>query len=333
MSRIGSWRPRARERVAHTALFYLGEREYLDGVRTFIREAINTGSPVLIAVPRSGLRRIQAGLNGDLARVELADMTELGANPARIIPAIRAALDAHAGRTLYFVGEPVWAERSQDEISEAMCHEALINRVFASARVRILCPYNLTALEAPTIADAECTHQWLSDGDGRRASSSYNARKLPSSAHAPLSIPPSEAVSLRFELADLVGVRALVSEHAARAGLTVGQCGNAVLAANEIATNSIRHGGGTGTLHCWHEHGRMICQVSDAGHIRDPLVGRVRPDASARSGRGLWLVNQLCDLVQIRTGRGGTIVRIHARRHEAGVRQEHEPTIVGTRAT
>ena len=60
----------------------------------------------------------------------------------------------------------------------------------------------------------------------------------------------------------------------------------------------------------------MTCQVSDSGRIRDPLAGRVRPEPDARGGRGLWLVNQLCDLVQIRTGSSGTTVRVQARRHE-----------------
>ena len=31
-------------------------------------------------------------------------------------------------------------------------------------------------------------------------------------------------------------------------------------------------------------------------------------------GRGVWLANQLCDLVQIRSGAAGTVVRLHARR-------------------
>jgi hypothetical protein len=40
------------------------------------------------------------------------------------------------------------------------------------------------------------------------------------------------------------------------------------------------------------------------------LVGRVRPGTDACSGRGVWLVNQLCDLVQIRSAPGGSVVRV-----------------------
>jgi anti-sigma regulatory factor (Ser/Thr protein kinase) len=34
------------------------------------------------------------------------------------------------------------------------------------------------------------------------------------------------------------------------------------------------------------------------------------PPLSDEGGRGLWLANQLCDLVQIRSGENGTVVRL-----------------------
>ena len=62
-----------------------------------------------------------------------------------------------------------------------------------------------------------------------------------------------------------------------------------MLAANEIATNSIRHGGGEGTLLAWIDGDAVVCEISDEGQITDPLVGRRRPPADAAGGRGLWL--------------------------------------------
>ncbi len=54
-----------------------------------------------------------------------------------------------------------------------------------------------------------------------------------------------------------------------------------------------------------------ICEVSDGGRIEEPLVGRERPDVTGAGGRGLWLANQICDLVQIRTFPTGNVVRVH----------------------
>jgi anti-sigma regulatory factor (Ser/Thr protein kinase) len=71
------------------------------------------------------------------------------------------------------------------------------------------------------------------------------------------------------------------------------------------------HGGGGGTLRLWSEGDDLLAEVEDQGLIEEPLVGHLRPEISQEGGRGLWLANQLCDLVQIRSGVGGTRVRLH----------------------
>jgi anti-sigma regulatory factor (Ser/Thr protein kinase) len=76
------------------------------------------------------------------------------------------------------------------------------------------------------------------------------------------------------------------------------------------------HGGGTGTLRLWRENGSLLAEVEDRGRIDRPLVGRLRPGIAQEGGRGLWLANQLCDLVQIRSGDAGTVVRLHVLAHE-----------------
>ena len=55
----------------------------------------------------------------------------------------------------------------------------------------------------------------------------------------------------------------------------------------------------------------MLVEVADEGHIADPLAGRDRPPPDDLGGRGLYLVNQLCDLVQLRSSPDGSVVRIH----------------------
>ena len=52
---------------------------------------------------------------------------------------------------------------------------------------------------------------------------------------------------------------------------------------------------------------------TDAGRIADPLAGRQRPTSGQSGGHGLWLCNQICDLVQLRTFATGSVVRLHTR--------------------
>jgi Histidine kinase-like ATPase domain len=57
-----------------------------------------------------------------------------------------------------------------------------------------------------------------------------------------------------------------------------------------------------------------ICEVRDRGYLDQPLAGRESPARDAEGGRGLWLANQFCDLVQIRSSEAGTVVRLHKSR-------------------
>src|SRR4029077_7222402 len=129
----------------------------------------------------------------------------------------------------------------------------------------------------------------------------------------PLSDPPQGAPVLSFAASSLRDVRALLGAHAARAGLSRERTADLSLAVNEIATNSLLHGGGSGTLRIWREDDALLCEVRDEGRIEDPLAGRRRPAPDSEGGRGLWLANQFCELVQVRTLPAGSIVRLHMR--------------------
>jgi D-sedoheptulose 7-phosphate isomerase len=48
-----------------------------------------------------------------------------------------------------------------------------------------------------------------------------------------------------------------------------------------------------------------------AGHRPLPFAGRSRPLDHVARGRGLWMANHLCDLVQLRSTELGTVVRLH----------------------
>ena len=100
---------------------------------------------------------------------------------------------------------------------------------------------------------------------------------------------------MAFTGADLEGeVRRLVARRAAEAGFDVGRASDLMLAVSEVASNSVRHAGGRGTLSVWSEPAALVCEVRDGGRIEeDALVGRARPSPGQRGGYGLWLVNEL----------------------------------------
>jgi anti-sigma regulatory factor (Ser/Thr protein kinase) len=126
----------------------------------------------------------------------------------------------------------------------------------------------------------------------------------------PLPRPPAAAV-MSFDRRSLHAVRSSAAEHAAVAGLEEDRTGDLVLAVSEAATNSLCHGGGRGVLRMWREARSVVCEVRDAGRIEDPLVGRHRPGPEQVGGWGVWTAHQVSDLLQVRSGPDGTVVRVH----------------------
>lgn len=266
----------------HEALLYRDLGEFLTGVGSFLQEGLDAGEPVLAAVPAPRLELLRERFG---ASARYVDMTELGRNPSRIIPAVRDWLDGHGGRTVRFVGEPIWPGRSASEAAEGLRHEALLNLAFADDPVAILCPYDLGALDPGVVADAELTHPLLVC-DGHTADSPRYADPELVYAAADRALPDPVGPVSRIDVTeDLARVRSFVSDHAA--GLDDARRFDLLLAANEAAVNTLVHGDGRGVVSVWRQNGTLVCEIADGGgRIRDPLIGRRRPDPTCRTAAG-----------------------------------------------
>jgi anti-sigma regulatory factor (Ser/Thr protein kinase) len=298
-------------RYRHEAVFYSGRDEFAALTAEFIERAASRGDPVLAVVSQPKIDLLREHLGAGAASVKFADMAAVGANPARIIATWREFVAAHAGTTqLWGVGEPAYPGRSPAELAECQLHEALLNLAFdASTPFWLLCPYDIEALAADVIRDAQHTHPFISWDGERQACDAFQEVNLAGPFDRPVPARPATTVSRSFQFADLPQVRAFIADQAVLAGLGEESAEATVLSVNEIVTNSIRHGGGSGELHIWTDGSSLVCEVTDAGHITSPLVGRVRPAPDALGGGGLWLANQLCDLVEIYSSARGTVVR------------------------
>jgi anti-sigma regulatory factor (Ser/Thr protein kinase) len=295
----------------HVGFFYRTADEYAATVAAFLRDGLAAGEPAFAAIPPARIGLVTDALGADAPRVQFADMTEMGRNPAWIIPRVRAFTDEHAGQRVRYVGEPIWVARSPAELREATRHEALINVAFADADADILCPYDTTGLSTAVIDDATRTHPLLLSDGVQEESPRYTVPfRIPSSCSLSLPAPPHDAMFHTYRT-DLSEVRALVLKHARDAGLTDARANDLVLAVSEVAANTLRHTQSEGTLTIWHDPDEIVCEIRDEGTITDPLAGRRRPAPDALGGHGLWLVHQVCDLVELRSDQSGTTVRMH----------------------
>jgi anti-sigma regulatory factor (Ser/Thr protein kinase) len=317
MGRQEAPEPESGHPFRHETLLHIGDDGFLDGALPFIEQGLEAEEPIFVAVSRARIDLLREALGRHSEQVRFEDMKVLGSNPARIIPAWRRFLAEHSPdeRPARGIGEPIWAGRSHSEVSECHRHEWLLNVAFGGGQSwRLLCPYDLEALDEAVIDAARHSHPFLAEDGGSRISDAYVGGSMPNPLQGALPAPATPPAELAFTAKeDLGSIRWFVSRHAHASSLDRNRADDFVLAVNELVTNSLRHGGGAGTLRIWTERDALVCEVRDRGQYVDPLFGRVLPAPERSSGRGLWVVNQLCDLVQIRSSPAGTAVRVHMR--------------------
>lgn len=311
----------------HPALFYTDEDEYRAGVLDFVRQGIQRGEPVLVAVPEPNLSMLRAAMNpAELAVVRTADMSRAGRNPGRIIGNVLAAfVRRHVGTRVRIIDEPIWAGRSGEEYPACAEHEALVNVALHDAPASILCAYDTAALSPEAVHDATRTHPVLIEGTRRWYSQNYaDPWAVAATFDRPLPDPPPDAEIQVFGAPE--GPRAarhFVQHVAARTSLPPARVGDVRHVVQELVINTIVHAGGQGLLTVWITDDHLVCQVEDRGWLPNVLAGRC-PPAPSDVGHGLFLVHLLADLVRVHRDRSGTTVRVYFALHGGAVEMAPE---------
>jgi anti-sigma regulatory factor (Ser/Thr protein kinase) len=299
--------------LVHAALLYRSREQLLVTLEEFVRDAGDAGEPCLVAMPRPQLEELADALHETGADLRLEDMAEVGRNPARLMPMMLDWIDAQPGPSRV-VSETLWPERSYAEAGECLRHEALLNVALADRPVSVLCPFDSEHLGAELIAGAELTHPHLIDEVGMRPSLRYgDPVEVARGAGWPQAEPEPPVTELEFD-GDLRGLRHALAADPLLAELDSMRRADFVFAVNEAASNAMRHGDGAARARVWRDGGGVVGEISTASAIDDPLAGLRTPDPRDGGGRGLWLINQVCDLVEVRSDEQGASLRMHVGR-------------------
>ncbi|GAA3350617.1 anti-sigma factor RsbA family regulatory protein [Amorphoplanes nipponensis] len=302
----------------HSALFYDSESAYGSALAAFVRDGLARDEAVAVAADARSTGLLRDALADDAAEVRFLAAEEWYVRPVKTIAGWAQLLRAAAagGRPfMRLVGHTSPAHGTQTWVR----FESALNRSLAGLPGHLLCPYDRRALPADTIRTALRTHPRLHDG-GWRESAGYEPpeRLLAAVPEPPYPVAgePVIAVPVHDTVADL---RAQVRARAAAEGwLPPERLENLLLALSEVATNGIRHGGERRELRVWLTEEAVVCEVTDDGAVPpDPLAGYLPPRSGRIGGMGLWLVQQLCDAMAIRSVDGLTHARFALRRSPA----------------
>ena len=301
----------------HPALFYHNKREYLDALVPFITDGLEAEHPVLVAVPGPNLAILRHALGRSSRFVMMADMTEAGRNPGRILGQLLGGFaDKHPHEPVRMVGEPIWPSRSEVEYPACVQHEALINHAFTDREVTVVCPYDAAHLDSSVLSDARRTHPVLwQTGLPAQDSTTYAPDAVWARYNEPLHSAAGAVTYTVRKLADLSQARAFASLYAQWFGLAAEPTALLPLIVTELATSSLTRADGPCRLALWRQDGHLVCEARGGGYLDDPLAGR-RPYRRDTDG-GLYVVNGVADLVRIHSTADKTTIHAYLRLKQA----------------
>ena len=305
---------RAQQSYRHEAFLWHDKADFTAGLVPFITDGLDGGEPVMVALVPEHTTWVQDALGERAAQVKFVDMGELGHNPARIIPAWQTFLDRHAndGEPVRGIGEPIWPGRRPEELLECQLHEALLNvAVDPEIPFWLICPYDGENLAPDVIEEAHRSHPVLVEADSYSGSGKYGGRPhVDSLFSSALEEPDTVPIEFTFDHADISGMEERVTVELIVTGLAAEPAAQLAMATHRLAVCSLHRGAAHGRVRLWREPHAFICEVFDDIVVNDLLLGRRVPFGEEHDG--LWMANQLCDLVQLRSTTNGTTVRVHA---------------------
>jgi hypothetical protein len=309
----------------HRACIYEDDRDYLETVVPFLAEGLAFGEPVLAVTTPANLELIGAALRERAGEVDYAESAFFGRRPPQRVAAFYRYWRTHAaarqgengdnpsGRArVRILAEPVWAGRSAREIAAWTRMESALNVALASSSISMICPYDARTLGADIVADAACTHPALVTGERSSPSARYIDPAAFVRAHnaGPLADPPADAVAFTFD-GDLRALRRFITDRAAEYGVEGDRADMLVLAVSEVGAYLKRQPPGGATVRTWEQPGAVVCDFRrPGGSISDPFLGMRPAELEPGDGDGLWLTNQICDWMEIRSGADGCAIQL-----------------------
>lgn len=297
----------------HTAVCHRTTDEALEHLVPFLEEALRHKDDVFVNLSADRGAALRAELGRDADRVRWSDTQHWYPHPGRRLRAIQDLVEGQArhGRgRLRFVGECAFAAGPPALVAEWERFDAVLNDALVGVPVSMVCTYDTSELAPELVERVGCSHPLLGLSPSvENAEYVAPADYLAQARSAPAPVPQgAERLSGRPKPA---AVRALVQKVLRDAGLSEDRVDDISVAATEIATNAWQVGAEQIEVACWHQDGELGVQVDDDGPgLSDPLAGYRRPAPSDERGRGLWIVRQLADVLEIWPRDGGTSIRL-----------------------
>jgi len=301
----------------HWACVYDHDQQFLDTAVPFLAAGLAAGEPVLAVTSRANLELIGAALQERAGDVDYAESAFFGRRPPQRVAAFYRYWARHAGdggrnTRVRILAEPVWAGRSAREVAAWTRMESALNVALAPASISMICPYDTRTLDPGIVADALRTHPARIAGSDLSPSAEFTdpAQFVRSCDTGPLAQPPVDAAEFGFD-GSLRGLRQFIASRADAYGVAGDRAEMLILAVSEVGAYLKNQGPGTAAVRAWEQPGAVVCDFRQPGtSIDDPFLGLRPASLDPGAGDGLWLANQICDWMEIRSGAEGCAIQL-----------------------
>jgi len=294
------------EALRHHAFVYDSDEDYASRSADFLREGLNAGECCMVAHNRAGLAVMREALGRDADRTVFVDVSRTYTRPAHAVAAFYGTFVRllQQAPSLRAVAEFQFGP-SFDDWHEWESYEAIANLAYDPLPVWAICAYPANRLPDAVLDGVLRTHdEVLAD---RWAPS--DRFEDPRDVVRKLTPDPEALPSLRSSYVgqDLERFREQLAGDLVAEGVPRAKALEMLVAATEVATNAVRHGGGIEEVRVGRVDGRFVCEVIDrGGGFDDPVAGYLPPRPGR--GRGLWVARQLTWLVEsFHSPRGFTV--------------------------
>jgi hypothetical protein len=306
----------------HWVCIYDDDQQFLQTAVPFLTEGLDRGEPVLAVATPANLELLGAALGDRGGDVDYADSAFFGRRPPQRVAAFyrywKARGSKHEGSQpargngVRILAEPVWAGRSSREVTAWTRMEAALNVTLAPTSITMICLYDARTLDQDIVSSALRTHpvQVVASHPIPSAHYADPAAFARSCDTGPLADPPADAAAFEFD-GDLRRLRRFIADRAATHGVTGDRADMLVLAVSEVGAYLKSRWPASAAVRAWEQPGAVVCDFRQPGaSISDPFIGLRPAELVPGDSDGLWLTNQICDWMEIRSGADGCTIQL-----------------------
>ena len=297
----------------HQAVVYDTPQALVEVIGPIVQAALDRGESPIIVLDTDNADALRDALV-DASRLEVADPGAVYTRPwhtfASYVGTVLAK--AAAGEPILVVGEPPFATCDADDAADWLRVESALNTALDGIAGLMICPYRRETAGDAVMLEMARVHPQLREEGGSHASADY-VEPMAYLDEARTAVLPELGVpdvEMLFDVSTLYDLRRAVSFDVELAGLDPERVPEFAVAVNEVAANSVKHGGGGGTLRLWTLDHDVVCEIEDSGTLGGSPLGMLPPDPDTPTGRGLWIARQFSDSLAIVARPGGTVARM-----------------------